>query len=152
MNCMTQYVIGFTASYNTSEGLFNRLNQAELNHMPQLTNCKSMNDWERFLFQQDSMHITKINLKPRGTNRTLHRLDRQTRLFTNDERRHLSLTTICLFFPRLWNGSFCAHRPQTGSVRGYWHVRKPSSARRWSGGIPLRCWYGTPIENTSNAY
>ena len=54
---------------------------------------------EKDFFQQDSMHITKINLKPRGTNRTLHWLDRQTCLFTNDERRHLSLTTIGLFFP-----------------------------------------------------
>ena len=28
MNCMPQYVIGLTASYNTSQGVFNRLNQA----------------------------------------------------------------------------------------------------------------------------
>ena len=52
-----------------------------------------------FFFQQDFRHITKTNLKPRGTNVTFRRLDRQTFLFTNDEWRHLSLTTIGLFSP-----------------------------------------------------
>ena len=62
--------------------------------MPQLTNCKAMHDRERFFFQQGSMHITKINLEPRGTNLTLHSLDQQTCLFTKDGWCHQMLSYI----------------------------------------------------------
>ena len=54
---------------------------------------------EKDVFQQISMHITKINLKSRATTLTLHTLDRQTCLFTNYEWRYLSLTTTGLFSP-----------------------------------------------------